>query len=232
MYTSSGFSALGDSLHGFPLGDGDRLEYLQDDMSKALWIWKGDVYNLSYVLAEGQCLPLMTHNWGFSFLGLFIVMVFTAVWSMGMYIMWLDAYLNSRFGRVHRDLGMYRAAWDFAEAMRRDMGDGAVREAMSNGEMKEKVRQAMNGNRIRYQMNDSDVPISRLDELRIWWSRVHIQKRRRKHEQHRPASLYAVAYERDSMLNPPLSSGSSTFMSPLPSSMQQSPRLYQDTHFE
>jgi hypothetical protein len=201
-------------------------------MSKALWIWKGEVYNLSYVLAEGQCLPLMTHNWGFSFLGLFIVMVFTAVWSIGMYIMWLDAYLNSRFSRVNRDLGMYRAAWDFAEAMRRDMGDGSVREAMSNGEMKEKVRQAMNGNRVRYQMNDSDVPISRLDELRIWWRGVHVRTRTRKHEQHRPAPLYAFAYERDSMLDPPLSSGSSTFRSPLPSYMQQSPRLYQDAHFE
>jgi hypothetical protein len=97
-------------LNGFLGGDSDVLDYVQDDLSGTLWIWKGEVYNLSYVLAEGQCLPLMTHNWGFSFLGLFIVMFFTAVWSIGMYVMWLDAYLNSRFSRANRDLGTYRAS--------------------------------------------------------------------------------------------------------------------------
>lgn len=232
MYTPSWFSALVNSLHGFPNGDSDSLESLQYDMSKALWIWKGEVYNLSYVLAEGQCLPLMTHNWGFSFLGLFIVMFFTAVWSIGMYAMWLDAYLNSRFSRASRDLGMYRAAWDFAEAMRRDMGDISVREAMSNKEMKEKVRQSMNGNRVRYQMNDSDVPISRLDELRIWWSGVDVRMRTPKREKHHSASLKPFARERDSMLDRPLSSGSSAFRSSLPFYTQQAPRFYQEADFE
>jgi hypothetical protein len=200
-------------------------------MSRALWIWEGEVYNLSYVLAEGQCLPLMTHNWGFSFLGLFIVMFFTAVWSIGMYIMWLDAYFNSRFSRANRGLGTYRASWDFAEAMRRDMGDESVTEAMSNREVKEKVRQAMNGDRVRYHMNDLGVPISRFDELRIWWSGVDV-RRTLKREKQRLTSLEPFAHERDSMLDPPLSSASSAFRLPMPSYVQRSPQLYQDAHVE
>jgi hypothetical protein len=232
MYTPTSFSTLAESLNGFLGGDSDALDHVQDDLSRTLWIWKGEVYNLSYVLAAGECLPLMTHNWGFSFLGLFIVMFFTAVWSIGMYIMWLDAYLNSRFSRANRELGTYRASWDFAEAMRKDMGDGAVPEAMSNQEVKEKVRQAMNGDRVRYHMDDPDVPISRLDELRIWWSGVDVRKRTLKRKMQRPTSLEPFAHEMDSMLDPPLSSGSSAFRSPLPPYLQQSPRLYQDAHFE
>lgn len=222
-YTAAGFSALAEPFNGVRSGDGDASNFIRDDMSKAMWIWKGEVYNMSYVLSEGQCLPTMTHNWGFSFLGLFITMVFTATWSIGMYIMWLDAYLNSRFSRANRDLGTYRASWDFAEAMRRDMADGAVTEAMSNREVKKRVRQARNGNRVRYGMNDPDVPTSRLGELRIWWSAVYRGGRRPKREKHRPSSLEPFAHERDSMLDPPAPSDSSTFWSP---------RLYQDAHVE
>jgi hypothetical protein len=223
-YTATGFSRLTESFKGVRNRDSEASNYIPDDMSKAMWIWKGEVYNISYVLSEGQCLPAMTHNWGFSFLGLFIVMVFTATWSTGMYIMWLDAYLNSRFSRANRDLGTYRASWDFAEAMRRDMADGAVTETMSNREVKKRVRQARNGNRVRYQMNDPDVPASRLDELRIWWSAVGTRGRRPKREKHRPLSLEPFAHERDSMLDPPPPpSDSNTFWSL---------RLYQDAHIE
>lgn len=225
MYTPASFSALVESLYDFPDGDSDALEYLQYSTSNALWMWGGEVYNMSYVLADGECLPLMTHNWGFSFLGLFIVMLFIAVWSIGMYIMWMDAYLNSRFSRVDRDLGTYRASWDFAEAMRRDMGDSFVTEAMSNREVKAKVRRARNGDRVRYQMNDPDVPISRLDELRIWWSGVDV---RRRSLTSRPTSLEPSAYERQSMLT----SGSSAYKSSQPYYPQQPPRFYQDPPFE
>ena len=222
-YTAAGFSALAEPFNGVWNGNSDASDHIRDDMSKAMWIWKGEVYNISYVLSEGQCLPTMTHNWGFSFLGLFITMVFTATWSIGMYIMWLDAYLNSRFSRADRNLGTYRASWDFAEAMRQDMANGAVTEAMSNREVKKRVRQARNGDRVRYEMNDPDVPTSRLDELRIWWSAVDIRGRRPKRERHRPSSLEPFAHERDTMLDPPLLSELSTFWSP---------RLSQDAHTE
>jgi hypothetical protein len=103
-YTAAGFSALAELFNGVWNGNSDASKYIRDDISKAMWIWKGEVYNISYVLSEGECLPTMTHNWGFSFLGLFIALVFTATWSIGMYIMWLDAYLNSRFSRANRNL--------------------------------------------------------------------------------------------------------------------------------
>ena len=222
-YTAAGFSVLAEPFNGVWNGNSDASDHIRDDMSKAMWIWKGEVYNISYVLSEGQCLPTMTHNWGFSFLGLFIVMVFTATWSIGMYVMWLDAYLNSRFSRADRNLGTYRASWDFAEAMRRDMADSAVTEAMSNREVKKRVRQARNGGRVRYEMNDPGVPVSRLDELRIWWSGVDIGGGRPKRERHRPSSLEPFAHERDTMLDPPLLSELSTFWSP---------RLSQDAHTE
>jgi hypothetical protein len=228
MFTPTGFSALAESFNGLPTGGSDVLEYIQDNMSQALWVWKGEVYNLSYVLAEGECLPLMTHNWGFSFLGVFILLFFTAVWSIGMYIMWMDAYLNSRFSRADRDLGTYRASWDFADAMRKDMSAGSVTEAMSNRELRKRVRQARNGDRVRYQMNDPDVPISRFDELRIWWSGVDARRRTLKGEKRRPTSLEPFAHEGDSMLDPPLSSASSAFRSPLPSYMRPPPRFYED----
>src|SRR5436853_869273 len=64
-YTATGFTTLAESFNRSWNSDGDASNYIPDDMSKAMWIWKGEVYNISYVLSEGQCLPTMTHNWGF-----------------------------------------------------------------------------------------------------------------------------------------------------------------------
>ena len=215
FYTPSGFAALADSFNGFPNGNTDITDWIQDDLSQGLWVWDSAVYNLSYVLANGECLPLMTHNWGFSFLGMFILLFLTAVWSIGMYIMWLDAYFTSRFARQGRDMGPYKASWDMAAAMSRDISTtGFITEATSNSEVKNRVRKARNGNHISYQMTDIDIPISRFDELRIWWTGVDVRRRMPKREKHRPISLEPFAQERHSLVDPPLSSTSSAFYSP------------------
>jgi len=168
------------------------------DASSALYVHDDDdVYDVDYVRAHAVCLPGMTHTWGFSFLMLFITLCLLAAWSLGMYIMYMDAYLHSRLDRLGRGMGMCRASYDLAEAMRRDLAahrhpvygpsgpaasehtlhpdkgpdpDGPIiPETMSDADIRRLVRRAPNGTRVSYCLSDPNIPMSRWHDWRIWW---------------------------------------------------------------
>jgi hypothetical protein len=69
----------------------------------------------------GTCQQTATYKWGFSFLLLFIVLIFFLVWILGTYVLWLDAYLNSRLDIIKRDMGLYRAALDISTMIQSDL---------------------------------------------------------------------------------------------------------------
>ena len=140
------------------------------------FLYKNVSYSWEAISEGGQCRQTdpPSYAWGFSFLLLFITVLFTAIWSIGIYIMWLDAHLNSRYDRAGREMGTYRAALDLARAMRKDMGEEAT-ENLSNTELKERVKRHLNGGRISFELLDSAdidrhrLPMTRITSVMLWW---------------------------------------------------------------
>lgn len=144
------------------------------DWKNATFLYENTTYSWQDVSHYGQCVQIATYKWGFSFLLLFITFVLTTIWSIGMYVMWLDAHLHSRYNRAGRQIGTYRAVLDLAKAMRKDMGEDAT-ENLSNTELKEKINRRLNGGVIGYQMLDQPgtghemLPLTRWESMKIWW---------------------------------------------------------------
>ena len=126
-------------------------------------------YDVAKIQAEGTCQQLETYQWGFSFLLLFVVMLFTAVWALGSYALWMDAYLNSRLERSPRDMGTLRAILDYAAAIEKDLGADTIK---NTGNRALKARMRLNGERqmIRSDaLDEMELPLSRSAEFKIWW---------------------------------------------------------------
>lgn len=139
------------------------------DPKSIIWGHNNETYDLTYIKANGACQQQQTYKWGFSFLLLFIFCVIQTVWSFGMYVMYMDAYMESRFERAGRDMGTHRAALDFAKAIRKDMGEEATEE-LGDGELRRRVRRKLNGGVIQMEMLDHGaLPVSRSEDLKIWW---------------------------------------------------------------
>ncbi|KAL9105657.1 MAG: hypothetical protein Q9227_009206 [Pyrenula ochraceoflavens] len=107
-------------------------------IENALYSLNNQTYSYNYVKLNGICNQESTYKWGFSFLLLFIFAIIQTIWVIGMYVLWLDAHLASRFVRAGRDMGTHRAALDFSKAMRKDMGEEAT-ELLGDGELKRRT---------------------------------------------------------------------------------------------
>lgn len=70
------------------------------------------------------CLPESYFVWGFSSLLLYIICSLQITWTVGMFIVWLDANINSQLCRTGRKTrGFLRPALDIAEAVRDVLGE-------------------------------------------------------------------------------------------------------------
>lgn len=106
-------------------------------------------YSRDYMLSYGSCAPELptTYKWGFSFLALWIFMLASAVWAIGMYALWLDAYLHSRLDRQPANKlvgGNYKVALDLAKDIKLNIGQD-VAEKLTNTALKNRIRQDLNG---------------------------------------------------------------------------------------
>jgi hypothetical protein len=99
----------------------------------------------AYVEENGSCQSTNTYRWGLFFLLLFLAVLLTAPWALGMQVIWLDAYFESHYDRANRCMGIYRAAIDFASALVKDMGDEVPTESVSGKELILPKRKALNG---------------------------------------------------------------------------------------
>ena len=76
-------------------------------------------------MENGSCNPEKAYQWGFSALLLFFAILFTTIWAVGMWAMWLDSDFHSKMNCQGREMGTYRAALDVAKAVNEqiDLGD-------------------------------------------------------------------------------------------------------------
>lgn len=71
-----------------------------------------------------ECLARPYFVWGFSSLGLYIIFSLQLVWTLGMFIVWLDANVYGKLCRNGRKMrGSFRNALDLAEAIKEVLGD-------------------------------------------------------------------------------------------------------------
>jgi hypothetical protein len=143
-------------------------------------------YDIPYIRNNGRCLPQNTYQWGFSFLLLFIALLFSTLWALGMWAMWLDAYYNSKIDAVgERDMGSWRAVMDLAEAFAASLNSDGIRgqdpvanifagtKEMGNGEIRRRIGKGSKRGEIGYVnlvCSDKAV-ITRSVRLRIWLER-------------------------------------------------------------
>lgn len=84
------------------------------------WIYRNTTFDYDYVKNNGVCEPQNSHNWGFSFLILFLTTLLLSIWSVGSYLFWLHTYLNSSSQSSVRDMGILRASMDLVTAIHKD----------------------------------------------------------------------------------------------------------------
>ena len=71
-------------------------------------------------------LPNKGYQWGFSFYVLLTFSIITTVYAIIMYSLWLRTFLHSRNHRAGHQLGFFRAAMDFADALKDQAGDNST----------------------------------------------------------------------------------------------------------
>lgn len=146
--------------------------------------WQGlaaDSFSLRYTLPSensiitpdemdrlGNCQQTATYRWGFSFLLLFILLVFFVVWILGTYALWVDAYLHSRLDIAERDMGLYRAALDISSVLQSDL-DKDIDAMTPNSVLRKRIKDHKNRGRISLQpLNDTLSMKTRMMRVRAW----------------------------------------------------------------
>lgn len=99
-----------------------------------MYVYRGQIYNWSYLQANGKCQPTDKYYWGFSFTLLSVWAILNLLWVLAMYGLWIT---SSRSIGTQADYGPYRAAMDLANIGKEVCGDDL--KTMSNSEVIKKL---------------------------------------------------------------------------------------------
>ena len=127
------------------------------------YLYNQQVYSSSYIEANSKCMPLSTYQWGFSWYVLLVLSITTAIWALGMYIMWMDTHRNSRFDQAGEigTLGTFKAVMDLSSAIRAEFDPAA--DKYTNQGLLEKVKHTKDG--MIYSVEG--LPLSRSEEREV-----------------------------------------------------------------
>ena len=141
------------------------------ETSVGMYVLAGKIYDVITLSELGSCQQTLdpVYKWGFSFVLLFLSLLLTMIWAVGMYWLWMDAYLHSRFDADHKDLGMERAILDLSTALREDIGQGD-RDQLSNTELQRKMDEMKQSRNIRayFTSDHSALPNPRDTKVKAW----------------------------------------------------------------
>ena len=101
---------------------------------------QGDLYNATYLLANGSCKPSETYQWGFSYIFLFMVSIFNFIWSCIMVGMWFDTARASRVYKSGRRPGLLRSVLDLAKVIREEVGEHA--DTLEEDKLRKAIRES------------------------------------------------------------------------------------------
>lgn len=96
---------------------------------------------------------MQSYKWGFSFFQLYIMIAMVLVWTLGIYMMWLQAHLTMR-KRGRQDVaGEQKAILELAESMRHNlMKHGHDPSTMTEAEIDKAMAEDLKGGSITYQL--------------------------------------------------------------------------------
>ncbi|OCT47638.1 hypothetical protein CLCR_03319 [Cladophialophora carrionii] len=144
-YSPTALSTLSTYLSTFSMSSPPApgsLSSVSELTDNTFWVYDDETYSFSYVLDNATCRYSKWHNWGFSFLLLFSTSLLLAIWSVGTYALWLYTHLHSSQDQVSRLTstgGIYRSSFTLVEAMKRDLGPGAVTPELKECEIRNLV---------------------------------------------------------------------------------------------
>lgn len=140
------------------------------------WTYDNETYDLAFVTRYASCKPVDSHNWGFSFLLLFITLLLLSIWSLGTYILWLDVHLHSKLDRTGRQMGMVRASHDLVEAMHRDGTSDSIDHTLGEGAIRKKIvtttRSRTEQSGMTYQYLIDGTSTTRWETIKKYWIEV------------------------------------------------------------
>ena len=107
-----------------------------------------------------ECLSRRYFVWGFCSVLLYIILSLQLVWTLGMFMVWLDANIYSKLCRRGRKMhGSFRNVLDLAEAIKEVLGDDLC--AYSNSEIARRLVKSGHGLQF-YSTSDADNDISHI----------------------------------------------------------------------
>ncbi|KAL2047574.1 hypothetical protein N7G274_000615 [Stereocaulon virgatum] len=115
------------------------------------YCYNNETFSQGFLEAAAECLPDNYFVWGFSSLLVYIVICLHIIWTLGTYLVWLDANVYSALCRSGRKIrGQYRAAIDLSEAMGEALGKETC--AYSDAELSRELQRQPG---IRYYSTDA-----------------------------------------------------------------------------
>lgn len=118
------------------------------------WVFDNQTYNSQYIAEKGACQTLSgSYKWGFSFFQLYIMIGLVLVWTLGIYLMWLQSHLTMKKSGRQEVAGEQKAILELAESMKRDlMENGHDPTTMTEAQVNSAVNDTLKGGSINYQL--------------------------------------------------------------------------------
>ncbi len=108
-----------------------------------LYVYDGKQYHEDFLYPRGTCRAMQKYVWGFSLLLLFIVSIFTMLFTFIMIALWVSADRGSYLARERRKLGPFRAVMDLAKVVNEELGPEA--DSLSDEELIKRLERSSNG---------------------------------------------------------------------------------------
>ncbi|KAG9186051.1 hypothetical protein G6011_02607 [Alternaria panax] len=133
------------------------FKVVTDDPSLLLWTYANEIYHLNYMQENGICQAKLDYKWGFSYIQLYIMVILHILWSLGLYTMWVRAYMvMKKRGRGKEEVaGEHKAVFELAAAMREQMDEPAKEEAvdlsaLTEAKLRRRITKDLRGGSISY----------------------------------------------------------------------------------
>jgi hypothetical protein len=131
----------------------------QSDVVEKLFCYENETLPADFT-SNHQCLTRPSFVWGFSSLLTYILLCLHLVWTLGMFLLWLDANVYSELCRRGRRMhGSFRNVLDLAEAVREELGDALC--AYSDTELARQLEKSRTGLRF-YTSCDEDKGVAHI----------------------------------------------------------------------
>ncbi|KAK7946238.1 uncharacterized protein PG986_010559 [Apiospora aurea] len=146
----SAFYLAGSHLSEEPGPDPEDMLY--GNGSRLMWTAHGQLFSMDDIKANGACQPLMNvYEWGFSFVQALLNCILLAVWSIGLWLLWLAAQFKLPLQREKEVTKGWRAVSYLADTMCRQFDEvGIDIDRLREKPLKQEINKHLNGGDISF----------------------------------------------------------------------------------